>query len=192
MTIIGSETGRSRAFASVVWLAVAVAVAAVQAAADLNTGTAGTAGAAGAAGAKASSAAIALKAVAEVEMRVSSNGREATRLVPADRVAPGDEIFYTLEIRNTGSATVRAPSVVYPVPEHTRYVADSAIGPGAEVSYSIDGGRSFGQPENLKVAGPAGAPRPAEAADYTHIRWQFTHGLKGKSVAFARFRAVVK
>ncbi len=185
MTIIGHETGRSRAFASVVWLAaVAVAaVVAVQAAADLNTG---------AAGAKVSSAAIALTAVAEVEIRVSSNGREATRLVPADRVVPGDEIFYTLEIRNTGSATVRAPSVVYPVPEHTRYVADSAIGPGAEVSYSIDGGRSFGQPENLKVAGLAGAPRPAAAADYTHIRWQLTHGLKGKSVAFARFRAVVK
>ena len=57
---------------------------------------------------------------------------------------------------------VRAPSVVYPIPEHMRYVADSAIGPGAEVSYSIDGGRSFDQPENLKVAGPAGAPRPAD------------------------------
>jgi hypothetical protein len=71
-------------------------------------------------------------------------------------------------------------------------VADSAIGPGAEVSYSIDGGRSFDRPENLELAGPAGAPRPATAADYTHIRWQFKHGLKVKSVAFARFRAVVK
>ncbi len=147
---------------------------------------------AGTAGARASSAAIALRAIAEVEVRVSFNGRETTRLVPADRVVPGDEIFYTLEIRNTGSATVPAPSVVYPVPEHTRYVADSAIGPGAEVSYSIDGGRSFDEPENLEVAGPAGAPRAAAAADYTHIRWQFKHGLKGKSMAFARFRAVVK
>jgi len=125
-------------------------------------------------------------------MRVSFNGRETTRLAPADRVVPGDEIFYTLEIRNTGSATVPAPSVVYPVPEHTRYVADSAIGPGAEVRYSVDGGHSFGEPENLQVAGPAGAPRPATAADYTHILWRFKHGLKGKSTAFARFRAVVK
>ncbi len=146
----------------------------------------------GTAGARASSTAIALRAIAEMEMRISFNGREATKLVPADRVVPGDEIFYTLEIRNTGSATVRAPSVVYPVPDHTRYVADSAIGPGAEVSYSVDGGRTFDRPETLNVAGPAGAPRPADAADYTHIRWQFKHGLKGKSVAFARFRAVVK
>jgi hypothetical protein len=34
--------------------------------------------------------------------------------------------------------------------------------------------------------------RPATAADYTHIRWQLKHSLKGNSVAFARFRAVVK
>ncbi|MGP8166019.1 MAG: hypothetical protein ACLQAR_10885 [Steroidobacteraceae bacterium] len=171
-----------------VWIAAAAGMAA-QAAADMDTGTVGTVGTAGA---KASSAAIVLKAIAEVRMRVSFSGREATKLVPADRVVPGDEIFYTLEIRNTGSATVPAPSVVYPVPEHTRYVADSAIGPGAEVSFSIDGGRSFDEPEKLELAGSAGAPRPATAADYTHIRWQFKHGLKGKSVAFARFRAVVK
>jgi uncharacterized repeat protein (TIGR01451 family) len=183
MTIIGNAACRGAAFA--VWIAAAAGMAA-QAPADVDTGTVGTVGA------KASSAAIVLKAIAEVQMRVSFSGREATKLVPADRVVPGDEIFYTLEIRNTGSATVPAPSVVYPVPEHTRYVADSAIGPGAEVSYSIDGGRSFDVPENLQLAGPSGAPRPATSADYTHIRWQFKHGLKGKSVAFARFRAVVK
>ena len=190
MTIIGNASCRGAAFACAVWIAAAAGMAAQTAAAadpDADAGVAGTAGA------KASSAALALKAIAEVQVRVSFNGREGSRLVPADRVVPGDEIFYTLEIRNTGGATVPAPSVVYPIPEHTRYVADSAIGPGAEVSYSVDGGRSFGEPENLEVAGPAGgAPRPATAADYTHIRWQFKHGLKGKSVAFARFRAVVK
>ncbi len=174
MIIIRNVLCRCAALVSALWIAAA-------AASDAGT-----------AGAHVSSAAIAIKAIAEVETRVSFNGREATKLVPADRVVPGDEIFYTLEIRNTGGATVPAPSVVYPIPDHTRYVADSAIGPGAEVSYSVDGGRSFDQPENLKVAGPAGAPRPADAADYTHVRWQFKHGLRGKSVAFARFRAVVK
>jgi len=153
---------------------------------------AGAAAGAGTAGAQASSAAITLKAIAEVETRISLNGREATKLLPADRVVPGDEIIYTLEIRNTGYATIPAPSVVYPIPEHTRYVADSAIGPGAAVSYSVDGGRTFDRPQNLKVAGPAGTLRQADAADYTHVRWQLRHSLEGKSVAFARFRAVVK
>jgi hypothetical protein len=73
-----------------------------------------------------------------------------------------------------------------------RYVADSALGPGAEVSFSVDAGRTFDRPENLKVQGPDGRLRPAVAADYTDIRWQLKNSLKANSVAFVRFRAVVK
>jgi hypothetical protein len=73
-----------------------------------------------------------------------------------------------------------------------RYLDDTAAGPGADISYSIDGGHTFDRPENLKVIGPDGQKHPATAADYTHIRWQLRHILKGKSVAFARFRAVVR
>jgi len=78
------------------------------------------------------------------------------------------------------------------IEEHMRYVADSAVGAGAQVSYSIDGGRSFARPEELFVTGADAERRPATADDYTHIRWQLKHILKGNSVAFARFRAVVK
>jgi hypothetical protein len=73
--------------------------------------------------------------------------------------------------------------VTYPIPTHMIYVADSAIGPSAELSYSVDGGRTFDRPENLQ---------PHVAADYTHIRWQMIHSLKGNSTAFLRFRALVK
>jgi hypothetical protein len=73
-----------------------------------------------------------------------------------------------------------------------RYVADSAVGPGAEVSYSIDGGKSFERAENLRVTGADGQSRPATAADYTHIRWHLKNTLKANSVAFVRFRALVK
>jgi hypothetical protein len=64
--------------------------------------------------------------------------------------------------------------------------------PGAATSYSVDAGRSFESAENLKVQGPDGRPRPAIAADYTHIRWQLKNSLKPNSVAFVRFRAQVK
>jgi uncharacterized repeat protein (TIGR01451 family) len=136
--------------------------------------------------------AISVRAIAEVETTISLNGREARKLVPADRVVPGDQVLYTLEIRNTGTSAVLSPSVPFQIPDHMRYVADSAAGPGAEVSYSVDGGHIYDRPENLKVAGPKGQMRLATAADYTHIRWQLRHSLKGNSVAFARFRAVVK
>jgi uncharacterized repeat protein (TIGR01451 family) len=136
--------------------------------------------------------AIAIKTIAEVETTISLNGREALKLVPADRVVPGDQVVYTLEIRNTGARAVPAPSVPFEIPEHMRYVADSAAGPGAEVTYSVDGGHTYDRAENLKVPGPKGQMRLATAADYTHIRWQLKHSLKANSAAFARFRAVVK
>ena len=135
---------------------------------------------------------LSVKAIAEVEQATGERGRETTKLVAADRVVSGDEVIYTLEIRNTSAASVRKPTVIYAVPDHMVYVADSAVGPGTEVSYSIDSGRSFDAPESLQVHESGGEPRLAKAADYTHIRWQLKNALKANSVAFVRFRARVK
>ncbi len=119
-------------------------------------------------------------------------GAGAVKLVPADRVVPGDRVIYTLEVRNAGATALDAPIFSYPIPEHMRYIADSAVGPGAEVSYSTDGGRTFERAENLKVVGAGGKSRAAAAADYTDIRWKLKNSLKANSVAFVRFRALVK
>lgn len=135
---------------------------------------------------------LSVKAIAEVEVTAVERGREIVKLMPADRVVPGDQVIYTVEIRNQGAMTLPPPQVDYPIPEHMRYVEDTAAGPGADVSYSVDGGRTFDRPENLRVIGTDGRKHRATAADYTHIRWQLKHTLKGNSVAFARFRAVVK
>ena len=141
---------------------------------------------------QATSSGLTIRAVAEVETRAMLDGRETVRLTPEVRVVPGDEVLYTLEIRNIGRAAVRSPTVVNPVPAHMRYVADSATGPGADVSYSVDGGETFNRPENLEVIGANGQRRVAKPADYTHIRWMLKNTLKSNSVAFARFRAVVE
>jgi uncharacterized repeat protein (TIGR01451 family) len=140
---------------------------------------------------QATSSGLAIKAVAEIRSKATQSGPETTKLLAAQRVAPGDEVIYTLEIRNTGGVTVLKPVVVYPVPTHMMYVADSATGPGAQVSYSVDGGESFDHAESLKWS-DGGRVRPAKPSDYTHIRWQLKNNLKPNSVAFARFRAVVK
>ena len=133
-----------------------------------------------------------IRAIAEVEARPNAGGHDVMKLIPADRVAPGDRVLYTLEVRNAGATAVDAPSVTYAVPDHMKYVADSAVGPGADVSYSVDGGRSFDRADALQVPGMDGHPRPAAAADYTHIRWRLKNALKANSVAFVRFRALVK
>jgi len=144
------------------------------------------------AGAQVPGGPLAIRSIAEVESKSLAGSREVVKLIPADRVVPGDRVVYTLEVRNTGATALDSPIVTHPVPEHMRYVADSAVGPGAEVSYSVDGGRSFDRAENLKVQGMDARLRPAVAADYTDIRWQLKNSLKANSVAFVRFRALVK
>ena len=119
-------------------------------------------------------------------------GRAPVELVPADKVVPGDGVIYTLEVRNGAETALDAPSFSYPIPEHMRYIADSAVGPGAVVSYSVNGGHTFARAEDLKVKGPDGKLRAAVAADYTDIHWQLKNRLKANSVAFVRFRTVVK
>ncbi len=135
---------------------------------------------------------LTIRAIAEVETRSNEAGHEVVKLLPAARVVPGDRLIYTLEVRNSGATEVDAPSVTYAVPDHMKYVADSAVGPGAEVSFSVDGGHNFERAENLQVPGIDGRLRPAAAADYSHIRWQLKNKLKANSVAFVRFRALVK
>lgn len=129
---------------------------------------------------------------ATLEVKATAAVRQDHALVPADRVVPGDEVFYTLEIRNIGSRPVPTPTVDFAIPEHMRYIADSAVGAGAEVSYSVDGGHTFRRPESLAIVPVGGEPRLATAADYTHIRWRLKHVLQPKAMALARFRAVVK
>ncbi|HEX3913840.1 MAG TPA: hypothetical protein VHW71_10065 [Steroidobacteraceae bacterium] len=107
-------------------------------------------------------------------------------------MASGEWVIYTLEVRNTSAATLPAPAVTFPIPQHMFYGADTAIGPGADVTYSIDGGHHFDLPEHLTINEPDGKTRSAAATDYTHIRWQLKNPLKANSVAFVRFRAQMK
>ena len=133
-----------------------------------------------------------VRAIAEVESKSVEAGRLVVKLIPADRVVPGDRVIYTVEARNTDATAIDVPLVTYAIPDHMRYVANSAVGPGAEVSFSIDGGHSFDRAENLKVRGADGRLRAAVGADITHIRWQLKNSLKANSVAFVRFRALVQ
>jgi hypothetical protein len=70
-----------------------------------------------------------------------------------------------------------------------RYVAQTASGPGSDVLFSVDNGRSFGRPEELSLALPDGV-RGADAADYTHIRWILRAPLDAGALGVVRFIAV--
>lgn len=143
--------------------------------------------------------------IAEVREETNVAGRRVARLVPATVLREGQVVFYTVRILNRTSEPAREVVVVQRVPENTAYVPKSAGGPGAEITFSADGGQTFGKEGQLIVVEPAlplsGLPpgtirqpltRPATPADYTHVRWRLRNPLAPGAVALARFRAVFK
>jgi uncharacterized repeat protein (TIGR01451 family) len=136
---------------------------------------------------------ILLKTVAEVEQQTTDErGNPTTRLVPVEKVVPGNEVIYTVSATNVCDANADGVVIDNPVPEHMNYVAESAIGPGTEVTFSVDGGFNYGKPNTLSMTNPDGTKRTASPNDYTHIRWVMRNPLKPGAVAFARFRAILE
>jgi uncharacterized repeat protein (TIGR01451 family) len=101
-----------------------------------------------------------------------------------------DQLIVSVQFTNTSSHVVDAVRVTSPVPPDVTYVAGSATGPGSQVLYSVDQGRTFGQPGELKVAGADGTLRAATAVDYTHVRWILDAALDVGASGTVRFRAV--
>jgi uncharacterized repeat protein (TIGR01451 family) len=133
---------------------------------------------------------IELKTVAEQEVRVvEEDGREVTKRVPAAKVVPGDVVIYTITARNVSDQPVDNVVISDPIPEHMTYVLGSAAGEGTEITYSVDGGKSFVSLEELEVTDDTGAPRKVEAKDYTNIRWKLVSSLAPSTSKSAHFRA---
>jgi uncharacterized repeat protein (TIGR01451 family) len=91
---------------------------------------------------------------------------------------------------NTSPDVLDAVRITSAVPADLRYVAGTASGPGIEALFSVDGGRTFGRPNELVVTVAGGPARRADAADYTHVRFVLDAPLEAGATGTARFRAV--
>lgn len=132
---------------------------------------------------------------AKKEVTVVKDGKEQKKLVPASKFAPGDTIIYTISYNNAGNETATNAIIEDPIPEGTTYVTGSAAGAGADITFSIDKGKTYQKPSYLlyeiKGAGGKTEKRVASPDEYTNIRWtvpKITAGGKGEAV----FRVKVK
>lgn len=133
------------------------------------------------------------KLIAEVlETIETPEGKQVQRLVPAQKITQGQVVYYTVQIRNPTTQPARRVIVEQRIPLNTTYVPNSASGPAAEITFSVDHGRSFGRAEELTVTGIGGLSRRATPEDYTHIRWQLRNVLAPGAVALVRFQAVFR
>ena len=117
---------------------------------------------------------VAMKA--EVEIHEVVAGKEVVRRAPAKEIASGQTIIYTLSCRNAGSQPATGVKVNDPLPKEVVYLVGSAFGEGAEVTFSIDGGKSYKQPTllsyKIKKSDGSVEERLATPEQYTHIQWQ--------------------
>ena len=134
---------------------------------------------------------IELKTVAQIqETYVDERGNEATRLVPAAKVVPGDEVIWTIVANNVCATPAGDVAITNPVPSHMRYVGSSAFGPGANIEFSLDGS-TFAVPEALVVAAADGSRRAARADEYSAIRWVLPRPIGPSESLIVRYRATV-
>lgn len=124
------------------------------------------------------------------ERRLSADG--IGRFVAANQLQVGDEIYYTLRVRNVTDAPLDNVVVVRAIPRNTRYVEGSAIGPAATIAVSIDGGASFADPGSIELQVSPGTVRKAISDDYTHLRWHLRYPLAAGATALLRFRGVFR
>lgn len=134
---------------------------------------------------------IELSTVAETEQHyIDEQGRQATRLVPADKVVPGNEVVWTITAKNVCDTPAEDIVIANPVPEHMSYVASSAVGVGTQITFSLDG-QHFESASKLEVKDADGASRLARTDEYRAIRWSYTAPFPKAAIAFVRYRAIV-
>ena len=126
--------------------------------------------------------------VQKEEVTIDDAGKRNTQLVDAAKVVPGDEVIYTVTFSNIGDEPAENVVITNPLPEQLTYVDGSAFGPGAEIVFSVDGGKTFAKSFDLVVSDD-GVQRSATAQDFTHIRWVMANDIPAGSQGMSQFRA---
>nr|CAA6817735.1 MAG: Unknown protein [uncultured Thiotrichaceae bacterium] len=130
--------------------------------------------------------------VNELVQQVDANGQSHWVAVNPDRIVPGDRILYTTNVANNGGQASDNIVITNPVPQHVRYLGNTAQGSNFTIVYSVDGGQQFGQPGQLQVRDASGQVRQAQPAEYTHIRWQYNTALQPAETQKISFQAQLK
>lgn len=125
----------------------------------------------------------------EIEI-MGADGKPERKSVPAATVVPGTEVFYVITYRNTGDQPADNVAITNPVPAELEYV--SVLGPAPANQVSVDGGRQYGALASLSVPDADGKPRPAQAADVTHVRWMLNAALLPGAGGAVSFKARLK
>lgn len=117
--------------------------------------------------------------VRKVETTLDGSGQVRRELLATDDVVPGEELRYTIRFTNDSTTPVDAERIVItnPIPDGTRYVADSAGGDGTLVEYSGNG-EAFHSSQAGATAAAESGPDADDGDSRVHsLRWTYQREL---------------
>ena len=130
--------------------------------------------------------------VKKIEWEVNKKGTRVSKEVSPGEVVPGDELVYTIYFKNVGKDPAADIVITDDIPKHTYYKDGTAFGSGTEITFSVNGGKSYAKPAKLTVKGKDGKRRRATAKDYNSIRWIFKPRLAPGKQGVVHFRVILK
>ncbi len=110
-------------------------------------------------------------------------------------VQPGDLLLYTIQGENKGRKAAKNLVVSQPIPQGMVYELNSAQSyNGAEITFSIDNGKTFVAKPTIEEILPNGEIKYKEApADaYTNIRWKFNGSINPEGKTTATYQLKVR
>ena len=142
-------------------------------------------------GQQASSSVLLTKSVFEEKIVWDNIRGNIRKMLPVVRVKKGATLVYINKIINQSQVSRKQIVIDNPIPYGTTYIRGSSSCEGVcKMLYSIDGGSSFKQSEELYVVYGSKRRKPM-ASEYTHIKFIFSSLLPYAKVRMA-FKAEVK
>jgi uncharacterized repeat protein (TIGR01451 family) len=122
-------------------------------------------------------------------------GAAGERLVPAERVRPGQVVEYRLTYRNETGGPVTGFVATGPVPEGTRFVAGTAGAPEGAVLEATAPGADWATPPLIReLRRPDGTIErvTVDPSEFTALRWRLGPPLGADEELTARYRVTVE
>lgn len=125
-------------------------------------------------------------------IKTDKDGKVTYDYVDPGTVLPGDVMMYTITFENIGDSPAEGIVINNPVPNNSEYRVGSAAGKNTKIIFSIDGGKNFGNPEELVVSDKNGKQWTAKPESYTHIRWVYSQPLAPGQKDEVSFKTKIK
>lgn len=123
---------------------------------------------------------------------IDKNGNKVKKLIDTKKVLPGDTVVYENSVDNGKNEPVKNMVLNNPIPKEMAYLAGSAkCEKPCKILYSVDGGKVFDVPENLKIKRETGM-HIARADEYTNVRWILNKPLAAHKKVTVSYKAKLR